>query len=120
MNQMPPGVAFHYCTLLNATTGGGGGKGKQGDLLKTQLGLGFAEEKTSQRRGYCQINRCQALKPPSREPAAERLRLAARRGEEAAPRRPRISQTASAISRVVGPGTVGSGCTFLGTQICGY
>lgn len=55
MNQMPPGVAFHYCTLLNATTGGGGGKGKQGDLLKTQLGLGFAEEKTSQRRWYCQI-----------------------------------------------------------------
>lgn len=26
MNQMPPGVVFHYCSLLNATIGGGGGR----------------------------------------------------------------------------------------------
>lgn len=49
MNQMPPGVVFHYCTLLNATIGVGGGT-KQGDLLKTQLGWRFAEEKKWQVR----------------------------------------------------------------------
>lgn len=29
MNQMPPGVVFHYCSLLNATIEGGGETNKE-------------------------------------------------------------------------------------------